>query len=128
MLTLLGQGQDAQTYSADSTAAHSQFQAKYITPNGGLVNKSQTACALALNLGLLTPHQRAFAGDRLAHIVSLNAFKIGTGFAGTPYILSALTQTGHADVAYGMLMNESCPSWLYGIKMGATTTWETWDI
>ncbi|KAJ4402301.1 hypothetical protein N0V91_007334 [Didymella pomorum] len=125
--TLLGKERDAQTYSADSTAARSQFEAEYITPNGRLVNESQTAYALAITFDLLAPHQRASAGDRLAHIVSLNAFKIGTGFAGTPYILSALTQTGHADVAYGMLMNELCPSWLYGIKMGATTTWERWD-
>lgn len=125
--TLLSKDEDAQTYSADSAAAHSQFQAEYISPNGRLVNESQTAYALAITFDLLAPHQRALAGDRLAHIVALNAFKIGTGFAGTPYILSALTRTGHADVAYGMLLNESCPSWLYGIKMGATTTWERWD-
>lgn len=125
--TLIGKECDARTYSACSFNAHSQFQAEYITPNGRLVNESQTAYALAITFNLLAPHQRAFAGTRLAHIVALNAFKIGTGFAGTPYILSALTQTGHADVAYGMLMNESCPSWLYGIKKGATTTWERWD-
>lgn len=26
-----------------------------------------------------------------------------------------------------MLLNEECPSWIYPIKMGATTTWERWD-
>jgi alpha-L-rhamnosidase len=26
-----------------------------------------------------------------------------------------------------MLLNEKCPSWLYAISMGATTTWERWD-
>jgi alpha-L-rhamnosidase len=124
---LLGKDSDAQTYSQDYAAAHSQFQSEWITPNGRLVNESQTAYALAITFDLLAHHQRAFAGERLAHIVGLNAFKIGTGFAGTPYILHALTQTGHADVAYGMLLNQSCPSWLYGIKMGATTTWERWD-
>ncbi|KAF3038144.1 hypothetical protein E8E12_006799 [Didymella heteroderae] len=125
--TLLDKNDDAQTYLSDFTAARSQFQSEYVTPNGRLVNESQTAYALAITFDLLAPHQRAFAGDRLAHIVALNAFKIGTGFAGTPFILSALTQTGHADEAYGMLLNELCPSWLYGIKMGATTTWERWD-
>ena len=26
-----------------------------------------------------------------------------------------------------MLMNTKCPSWLYEVKMGATTIWERWD-
>lgn len=125
--TLLGNEKDALSYTADFSAARAQFAAEWTTPNGRLVNESQTAYALALTFDLLSPAQRAFAGTRLAHIVSLNAFKIGTGFAGTPYVLSALAQTGHADVAYAMLLNQACPSWLYGIAMGATTTWERWD-
>ena len=26
-----------------------------------------------------------------------------------------------------MLLNTKCPSWLYQVKMGATTIWERWD-
>ena len=32
-----------------------------------------------------------------------------------------------ADTAYQMLLNTKCPSWLYEVKMGATTIWERWD-
>ena len=46
---------------------------------------------------------------------------------GTPYILFALTNNDHADVAYKMLLNTKCPSWLYEVRMGATTIWERWD-
>ncbi|KAH6622367.1 bacterial alpha-L-rhamnosidase-domain-containing protein [Boeremia exigua] len=125
--TLLAHPSDATTYKADYTAARAQFQAEWTTPNGRLVSDSQTAYALALTFDLLTPAQRAPAGDRLAHLVRLNSFKIGTGFAGTPYVCEALVATGHAQVAYGMLLADACPSWLYGIRMGATTTWERWD-
>ncbi|KAF2630202.1 glycoside hydrolase family 78 protein [Macroventuria anomochaeta] len=125
--TLLGKDTDAALYSSDFSAARSQFQSEWTSPNGRVLNESQTAYALAIHFDLLTPTQRAFAGARLAHIVSLNAFKIGTGFAGTPYVCEALVSTGHTDVAFGMLLNQACPSWLYGIKMGATTTWERWD-
>src|SRR5690606_10940051 len=34
---------------------------------------------------------------------------------------------GHSDVAYELLNQESCPSWLYPVKQGATTIWERWD-
>ncbi|KAJ4989362.1 glycosyltransferase family 28 domain-containing protein [Stagonosporopsis vannaccii] len=125
--TLLSDATAASAFETDYTAALSQFRSEYLTPNGRIVNESQTAYALAITFSLLSSDQIAHAGSRLAHLVRLNSFKIGTGFAGTPYVCEALTRTGHADVAYAMLLNQSCPSWLYGISMGATTTWERWD-
>lgn len=124
---IIGRDSDVEIYTADFTAARSQFQSEWTTPNGRVVNESQTAYALAIHFDLLTPSQRAVAGERLAHIVRLNTFKIGTGFAGTPYVCEALVETGHSDVAFGMLLNQECPGWLYGVKMGASTTWERWD-
>jgi alpha-L-rhamnosidase len=38
-----------------------------------------------------------------------------------------LTRFGHSDVAYTLLLQETYPSWLYPVKMGATTIWERWD-
>jgi alpha-L-rhamnosidase len=38
-----------------------------------------------------------------------------------------LTRFGYTDVAYKLLVQESYPSWLYPVKMGATTIWERWD-
>ena len=52
---------------------------------------------------------------------------ISTGFAGTPFVAPALTATGHTRQAYRLLLARSCPSWLYQVLMGATTTWERWD-
>ena len=56
-----------------------------------------------------------------------NGYRISTGFAGTPYVTDALTQTGHLDDAYRLLLERGCPSWLYPVTMGATTIWERWD-
>ena len=53
--------------------------------------------------------------------------KIETGFLGTPYLLFALSDTGHADMVCRVLMNEECPGWLYAVNLGATTIWERWD-
>jgi alpha-L-rhamnosidase len=52
---------------------------------------------------------------------------LSTGFLGTPYLCHVLSENGRADVAYDLLLQESFPSWLYPVKMGATTIWERWD-
>ncbi|MGL5929749.1 MAG: alpha-L-rhamnosidase C-terminal domain-containing protein, partial [Dermatophilaceae bacterium] len=54
-------------------------------------------------------------------------YTVSTGFAGTPFVLDALTRTGHATEAHRMLAEQRCPSWLYPVSMGATTVWERWD-
>ena len=56
-----------------------------------------------------------------------SGYRIPTGFAGTPFVLDALTSTGHLDEAYRLLLQRECPSWLYPVTMGATTIWERWD-
>jgi alpha-L-rhamnosidase len=52
---------------------------------------------------------------------------LSTGFVGAGYLNPVLTQTGYADVAYRLLLNDTFPSWGYSIKQGATTIWERWD-
>ena len=38
-----------------------------------------------------------------------------------------LAAYGHADTAEKLLLQEESPSWLYAVKKGATSIWETWD-
>ena len=56
-----------------------------------------------------------------------SAFRISTGFVGTPLICDALSNNGYVDVAYRLLLQTGCPSWLYSVTMGATTVWERYD-
>jgi alpha-L-rhamnosidase len=41
--------------------------------------------------------------------------------------LPTLAETGHLDIAYRLLTQDTFPSWGYSIKNGATTIWERWD-
>src|SRR5690606_13965852 len=50
-----------------------------------------------------------------------------TGFVGTPYRCLVLSENGLNDAAYTLLLNEDFPSWLYAVKLGATTIWERWN-
>ncbi len=52
---------------------------------------------------------------------------LGTGFLATPYLLPVLAGTGHLDLAYDLLLQDSPPSWLAMIDRGATTVWEAWE-
>jgi len=38
-----------------------------------------------------------------------------------------LADTGHLDVAYELLHQDTPPSWLAMVERGATTVWEDWD-
>ena len=99
-----------------------------MTPGGRVLSDAPTVYALALEWALLpTEEQRQHAGDRLADLVRSAGFRISTGFVGTPLITDALTDSGHLDVAYRLLLQTGCPSWLYAVTMGATTVWERWD-
>ena len=104
------------------------FAEEYTTPTGRLSSDSQTAFALAVEFGLLeTPEQRQRAGRRLAELVRAADFRIGTGFVGTPLIADALCTVGESALAYRLLLERDCPSFLYPVTMGATTMWERWD-
>ena len=87
----------------------------------------QTAYVLPLYYDLLKGEDREKAAANLVRLVRENNWHIGTGFPGTPYILFALADNGYVQDAFRMLLTDSCPSWLYEIKVGGTTTWERWD-
>ncbi len=89
--------------------------------------ETQTGYVLAINMNLLPESLRKAAGQRLADRIAANHGQLGTGFLGTPYLLAALTDTGHLDVAYRLLLDTNYPSWGYLVEHGATTMWERWN-
>lgn len=89
--------------------------------------ETQTGYVLALHMNLLPDNLRAAAADRLVEKIKDNHWLLGTGFLGTPYLLEVLSDTGHSDVAYKLLLNKEYPSWGYLVAHGATTTWERWN-
>ncbi len=124
---LLGREDDATKYEARAAFIRDGFRKEYVTPNGRMASDAQTAYALAIAFGLLDSEQMPTAVARFAQLVIAEELHIGTGFAGTPRMCPALTDINRVDLAYGMLLQQSCPSWLYPVTMGATTVWERWD-
>lgn len=124
---VLGKKEDQEKYTTLLKDIKDAYVKEYLTPNGRLVSSTQTAYVLALQFDMLPENLRAQAAERLVDNVRDYGNHLTTGFLGTPYLCSALTKFGHTDVAYDLLLQETYPSWLYPVKMGATTIWERWD-
>ena len=124
---VLGRDDEAGRYAALAAEVREAFARAYVTPAGRILSDAQTVYALAIEWALLPSEDQREEAWRLADLVRGSGFRIRTGFVGTPLVTGALTSTGHADVAYRLLLQTGCPSWLYPVTMGATTIWERWD-
>jgi alpha-L-rhamnosidase len=124
---VLGKTDDVTKYTSLLQKIKEAFLKEYMTANGRLVSGTQTAYVLALNFDMLPESLRQQAAQRLAENVKAYNNHLTTGFLGTPYLCHVLTRFGYDTVAYKLLLQETYPSWLYPVKMGATTIWERWD-
>ncbi|MBO0813080.1 MAG: family 78 glycoside hydrolase catalytic domain, partial [Microlunatus sp.] len=124
---LLGRREDHDHFEAMAADLKTAFDREYVDDQGLVTSDCGTVYALAIHFGLLDGDKREFAGRRLAELAAQANYRVSTGFAGTPFICWALTETGHLDTAYRLLLEKENPSWLYPVTMGATTVWERWD-
>jgi alpha-L-rhamnosidase len=124
----LGDAETEQAYAGLAARVRDAFAREYATAAGRILDDAATSYALALQWALLPgAEQRERAGRKLADLVRTAGFRISTGFVGTPLMTDALTDAGAPEVAYRLLLQTGCPSWLYPVTMGATTVWERWD-
>lgn len=118
----------AEEYRAHADEVRVAFVREFVTAAGRISSDAPTAYTVAITFGLFVDEfQRDRMGARLAELVRANGYRIATGFVGTPLIGDALTITGHLAAAERLLLQTENPSWLYSVKMGATTVWERWD-
>lgn len=122
----LGRDEDAERWDRLAARLRDGFRRHYVEDRR-IRSDCATVYALAICFGLLEPEEVRWSADRLAEVVAATGYRVSTGFAGTPYVTWALSEHGHAEAAYRLLLERECPSWLYPITMGATTIWERWD-
>jgi alpha-L-rhamnosidase len=119
-------GRDMSEYEALYGRIVEAFRREFIQ-GGKMACDTQTAHVLALYFNLAAPEQKPALAARLAQLVHEHGDTLTTGFVGTPYLLYALADNGYLDLAYTLLLQEKFPSWLFSVRMGATTIWEHWD-
>ncbi|MEU8817624.1 family 78 glycoside hydrolase catalytic domain [Actinoplanes sp. NPDC048796] len=111
------------TYAALAEDIRAAWQTEFL--DTGL--RTQANCVRALAFGLVPPDRRDAIAERLVTLIRDAGTHVGTGFLSTADLLPVLADTGHADVAYDLLLQRTSPSWLGMLDRGATTVWEDWD-
>ena len=124
---VLGKTEDEEFYRELFNKIRKVFINEYVTPAGRVGTNSQTSYVLALMFDLLPDELRGKAAKFLVQDIKSRNNHLSTGFLGTPFLCHVLAANGYTDVAYDLLLQETYPSWLYPIKMGATSIWERWD-
>lgn len=122
---LCGKEEESKKYVELREKAIAAFR-KTFMDNGRIKDEfaTQTACVLALHFGITDNAQET--AKQLNELVT-ECGHLKTGFVGTPYLLHALSDNGYTETAYSLLLRDEYPSWLFSVKMGATTIWEHWD-
>lgn len=123
----LGREEDAARYGTLAEQVREAFRRSYLREDGLPVEDTQTALVVALFFELCAPQQRPALAAALRAKLAENNWHLNTGFVGTPYLCRVLSATGENELAYTLLLNDDLPSWLYEVKMGATTIWERWN-
>ena len=127
MAAAVGKENEAREYEELFGQIKNAFNEAYVSEDARIKGNTQTCYLLGLHFDLLPLDKRQQAADYLVERIEAKNWHLSTGFVGLSYLLPTLTETGHLDVAYRLLTNETFPSWGYSIKNGATTIWERWD-
>lgn len=124
---VIGREKDAKYYGEIASQVRRAIREYYMTSDGKLTIHTQTAYALGIRFGLFEDTEKEAAGRELKGLLDKFGGHLATGFVGTAYLCDALTETGYLDEAYGLLLNEEYPGWLFEVNLGATTIWERWN-
>ena len=127
MAGILGKESEQRRYMALRREIIDAYRNYFTDGNGTIRNGFQTAYVCPMYFDMVAGQEKIRYAENLVKLVEDADNHLATGFLGTPYLLFALSDADRADKAYELLLQDTCPSWLYEVKAGATTIWERWD-
>ena len=127
MMAEMANGPDKALFERENRESREAFVRTFVATDGSLRKSGQTGYALAFTTDLIPPQLRKAASDHFVETLRSRNWHLSTGFIGTPRLLPSLHAAGRDDVAYRLMLQDSYPSWLYQVKLGATTMWERWN-
>ena len=123
---LIGEVADAELYQEYADGARKAYQ--YVAEKqGDLYGERPSKLLRPLAMHLLDEAKEEEINQRFLKVLEGLEYRVFTGFLSTVFMLPYLTEAGHTEIAYKILEQEEKPGWLYEVKQGATTIWETWD-
>ncbi|MET0465434.1 MAG: alpha-L-rhamnosidase C-terminal domain-containing protein [Chitinophagaceae bacterium] len=126
---LLNRKEDQQRYTLLADKIKKAINAKYFDRVKKIYGSGvQTELSMALYWKIVPEEYTAAVADNLAKRVIADNLHLDVGVLGAKAILNALSENGHADIAYQLAVQSTYPSWGWWIQNGATTLYENWDI
>jgi alpha-L-rhamnosidase len=128
MAGILNKPEDVSAYNALSISTAIAFNQKFWDEKaGGYGSNNQSCNSFALMMGLAEGERKTRTIQSLVQDVTNHNYHLTTGNICTKYVLEALTENGHIDVAFKIATQKTYPSWGYMLEKGATTLWERWE-
>lgn len=125
---LLGKSAEEKEHAELAARTRRAFnKAFYDEATGTYSRGSHTGMSCALYFGLVEEANRQRVADTLAEGLRKNGYKIQIGCLGSKYLLRALSENGHHDVAYKVVTKKTRPGWGYLVTIGRTTLSEKLD-
>ena len=123
---ILGKAEDRKKYEALGEKVKKAYRS--VALKGGKIrSRRQASYVRPIAMGFLTEEEKRQAAQTLNQMLIQNGYHLNTGFLSTPFLCSVLSNCGYRDTAYRLLLQEECPGWLYAVKKGANTIWESWN-
>jgi alpha-L-rhamnosidase len=128
MADVLGKKEDKAKYETLAAKTLTAFNNKFWDEKaGGYASNNQSCNSFALFLGAPSKERVPRVVANLVQRVKDYNYHLTTGNLCTKYLLEALTEHGHTDIAYKIATQETYPSWGFMLSKGATTLWERWE-
>lgn len=124
---VLGKTDIEREYSQLAKEIKYAINEEYFIKNYDEKINTQTALVLALYMELVDGELKRKVIKDLEKKLLEDKIHLKTGFVGTPYLCLVLSDNNLNEYAYRLLLNDDYPSWLYEVKLGATTVWERWN-
>ncbi len=124
---IIGNKEDAKQYRSIADQAKKAYRFVALGEDGRIHTDRQAKLVRAIAFGLLEENEKKKAVEDLNQLVINGDYHLNTGFLSTPMLCPVLAENGYVDTAYRLLLQDTAPSWLYSVKKGATTIWESWD-
>jgi len=126
---LIGKTEDAKQYEMLAARIADAINTKYLNRETGLYGTGlQTELSAPLFWGIVPSELKEKVVNNLVNRVHADGDHLDVGLLGTKTLLNALSENGHAELAYKLAAAETFPSWGYWIKNGATSLYENWPI
>ena len=124
--TILKKEDDSQKYKQLYDKIRQAFIEEYVHEDGTIDADFQGIYVIALKNNLVSETVRPKMVEHLCKLIKDNNNCLDTGFLSVLFLMDVLCENGKHDVAYQLLFQTKCPSWLYMVEHGATSIWESW--